>query len=56
MARPRGWTQAGASAGGGFVAGMVGGAIGGKKQQKQVEAAEREGRGAFLVAVRSRRP
>jgi hypothetical protein len=43
MARPRGWTQAGASAGGGFVAGMVGGAMGGKKQQKQVDAAEEAG-------------
>jgi hypothetical protein len=43
MARPRGWTQAGASAGGGFVAGMVGGAMGGKKQQKQVDAGEDAG-------------
>jgi hypothetical protein len=43
MARPRGWTQAGASAGGGFVAGMVGGAMGGKKQQQQVASAEEAG-------------
>jgi hypothetical protein len=43
MARPRGWTQSSASAGGGFVAGMVGGAIGGKKQAQQVGAAEEAG-------------
>jgi len=43
MARPRGWTQASASPGGGMVAGMVGGAIGGKKQQQQVGAAEEAG-------------
>jgi hypothetical protein len=43
VARPRGWTQASASAGGGAVAGLVGGAIGGKKQQQQVGAAEAAG-------------
>jgi hypothetical protein len=43
MARPRGWTQASASPGGGLVAGMVGGAIGGKQQEKQVVAAEDAG-------------
>jgi hypothetical protein len=40
VARPRGWTQATASAGGGAAAGIVGGAIGGKKQKQNVEAAE----------------
>jgi hypothetical protein len=40
VARPRGWTQSNASAGGGAVAGMVGSAIGGKKQKQQVESAE----------------
>jgi hypothetical protein len=39
MARPRGWTQASASPGGGVIAGAIGGAIGGKKQREQVEAA-----------------
>src|SRR3954452_7419631 len=43
VARPRGWTQSSASAGGGAVAGMVGGAIGGKKQQKNVDAAREAG-------------
>jgi len=43
VARPRGWTQASASAGGGALAGAIGGAIGGKKQQKNVEAAESAG-------------
>jgi len=43
MARPRGWTQAGASAGGGVIPGLIGGAIGGKKQQKQADAAEEAG-------------
>jgi hypothetical protein len=42
-ARPRGWTQSGASAGGGAIAGMVGGHLGGKKQQKNIEAAEEAG-------------
>ena len=42
-ARPRGWTQATASAGGGALAGVVGGTIGGKKQQKNVEAAQESG-------------
>src|SRR3954469_2018968 len=40
MARPRGWTQATASPGGGAIAGAIGGAIGGKKQREQVGAAE----------------
>jgi hypothetical protein len=39
VARPRGWTQATASPGGGAVAGMVGGALGGKKQRENVAAA-----------------
>jgi hypothetical protein len=43
VARPRGWTQSNASAGGGALAGMVGGAIGGKKQQQNVAAAEESG-------------
>jgi hypothetical protein len=43
MARPRGWTQSNASAGGGFAAGMIGGALGGKKQQEQVAAADEAG-------------
>lgn len=43
MARPRGWTQASASAGGGAVAGAVGSAIGGKKQQQNIDAAEDAG-------------
>lgn len=43
VARPRGWTQASASAGGGLIPGLIGGAIGGKKQQKNVAAAEESG-------------
>jgi hypothetical protein len=43
VARPRGWTQSSASAGGGAVAGIVGGTIGGKKQQKNIEAAQESG-------------
>jgi hypothetical protein len=43
VARPRGWTQATASPGGGAVAGMVGGAIGGKKQRENVAAAGEAG-------------
>jgi hypothetical protein len=43
VARPRGWTQASASPGGGAVAGVIGGAIGGKKQQENVAAAEESG-------------
>lgn len=43
VARPRGWTQAGASAGGGVAAGMIGRAIGNKKQQQNVDAAEESG-------------
>jgi len=43
VARPRGWTQASASPGGGAIAGAIGGAIGGKKQKQQVEAADSVG-------------
>lgn len=43
VARPRGWTQATASAGGGAAAGLIGGALGGKKAQRNVEAAEQAG-------------
>lgn len=43
VARPRGWTQTGASSGGGALAGAIGGAIGGKKQQKQEAAAQDAG-------------
>ena len=43
VARPRGWTQATASAGGGAAAGLVGGALGGKKQQQNVGAAREAG-------------
>jgi hypothetical protein len=43
MARPRGWTQANASAGGGAAAGLIGGALGGKKQEQQVDAAAEAG-------------
>ena len=39
VARPRGWTQANASAGGGLVPGIVSGGMGRKKQQANVEAA-----------------
>lgn len=43
VARPRGWTQANASAGGGAVAGLVGGALGRRKEQQNVAAAEESG-------------
>jgi hypothetical protein len=43
VARPRGWTQSNASAGGGAVAGVVGGMMGGKKQQTNIGAAEESG-------------
>ncbi len=43
VARPRGWTQANASAGGGLIPGMVGGALGNKKQQQNVDSAESAG-------------
>jgi hypothetical protein len=43
VARPRGWTQASASAGGGAVAGAIGGAIGGRKQRQSMEGAEESG-------------
>lgn len=42
-ARPRGWTQASASAGGGALAGVIGQTLGGKKQQKNIEAAADSG-------------
>lgn len=42
-ARPRGWTQSSASAGGGALAGLIGGTLGGKKQQKNIDAAEDSG-------------
>src|SRR5919106_3141228 len=43
VARPRGWTQTNASAGGGALAGVIGGTIGGKKQQQNVDAAQQTG-------------
>jgi len=43
VARPRGWTQSNASAGGGAVAGAIGGALGGRKQQDNMAAAEDSG-------------
>jgi hypothetical protein len=43
VARPRGWTQSRASAGGGVAAGLIGGALGGKKQQQSVDAAQESG-------------
>src|SRR4051794_41532238 len=38
VARPRGWTQASASPGGGAVAGAIGGALGGEKEEPDVGA------------------
>lgn len=43
VARPRGWTQANASAGGGVPAAMIGGALGRKKQQASADAAQDAG-------------
>ena len=43
VARPRGWTQARASPGGGVAAGTIGGALGAKKQRQSAEAAEQSG-------------
>ena len=43
VARPRGWTQSNASAGGGALAGVVGSTLGGKKMQKNTDAAEGAG-------------
>jgi hypothetical protein len=40
VARPRGWTQATASAGGGVAAAVISGELGHKKQRKNVAAAE----------------
>ena len=45
VARPRGWTQARASAGGGAAAGAIGGALGGRKQRASVDAAQQAGFG-----------
>jgi hypothetical protein len=42
-ARPRGWTQSNASAGGGALAGIVGQTLGGKKQQENTAAAAESG-------------
>jgi hypothetical protein len=58
VARPRGWTQSTASAGGGALAGAVGGHIGGKKQQQNIAAAEDAGfelASPMALAVTSRR-
>jgi hypothetical protein len=41
VARPRGWTQANASHGGGALTGLIGGALGNKKQRENADAAER---------------
>jgi hypothetical protein len=43
VARPRGWTQKSAAAGGGVIAGEINRAIGGKKQRKNVAAGEQSG-------------
>ena len=43
VARPRGWTQSNASAGGGAATGLIGGAIGNKKQRSNVDAAAKAG-------------
>jgi hypothetical protein len=43
VARPRGWTQSNASAGGGAVAGTIGREIGGRKQRKNIEAGQETG-------------
>ena len=43
VARPRGWTQASASAGGGAAAGVIGGALGGKKQKESMDSAQEVG-------------
>lgn len=43
VARPRGWTQATASAGGGVPAALIGGALGRKKQQQSADSAEQVG-------------
>jgi hypothetical protein len=43
VARPRGWTQSSASAGGGAAAGMIGGALGGRKQAQNADAAQESG-------------
>ena len=43
IARPRGWTQGIASAGGGALAGAVGGFIGGKKSQQAHAGADEAG-------------
>ncbi|HWH46066.1 MAG TPA: hypothetical protein VNT32_15205 [Thermoleophilaceae bacterium] len=43
VARPRGWTQATASAGGGVAAAMIGGKLGHDKQRQSAEAAAASG-------------
>ena len=58
VARPRGWTQASASPGGGAAAGLIGGALGGKKQKENIEAAQQSGfelASPMALAVTSRR-
>ncbi|MGH2839625.1 MAG: hypothetical protein ACRDKY_02225 [Solirubrobacteraceae bacterium] len=58
VARPRGWTQATASFGGGAAAGLIGNAIGGKKQKKSMDAAQESGfelASPMALAVTSRR-
>ncbi len=58
MARPRGWTQAGASSGGGAAAGLIGGAIGRKKQKQNIDAAQQSGfelASPMALAVTARR-
>jgi len=58
VARPRGWTQAGASYGGGAAAGLIGGAIGRKKQKQNIDAAQQSGfelASPMALAVTARR-
>jgi hypothetical protein len=58
VARPRGWTQSNASAGGGAAAGVIGGMVGGKKQQDNIGAAEDSGfeiASPMALAVTNRR-
>src|SRR3954454_15390920 len=58
VARPRGWTQASASPGGGAIAGAIGGAMGGKKQQQNLAAGQEAGfelASPMALAVTSKR-
>jgi len=58
VARPRGWTRAGVSSGGGAAAGLIGGAIGGKKQKQNIDAAQQSGfelASPMALAVTARR-